>query len=395
MRLIACGLQQILKNTNHTFDPMRIITLFIILCLFGCTSTKIIDFSQRVAVSGQVTHTGVIDCFEEGLSYDGGTTMVYCETSAALLMGDKILLGIDKPVPGEKLSPVFTVPVALLEEKMIAMEQLNYITAAPFREMQKIEAFAKGTDSLVFATTAFDRIRSKPDWDSYNSLVSWSKADFSDLQYVLPMQEGDITSSKLLRSSIQNSLKNEEFPNGPDYFKIEAMVVLPGNRMIFGVRETGKSYQDFSYGFILLETTFEKTSFGIAPAPNFKKVYEYKPEVNGRKLGISDLTYHAATNTLIVLTSYETPGDERTKDMASYLWVLPVQRMERGDAPIQVMNGDQPLEIPHKGEGLCLLNDRTVFIIHDEDRKESRVDLDGKVIIKKPNQTVFSIVKLK
>lgn len=389
------GLQQYSKNTNYTSNQMRIFTLSLLLLLFSCTPTKIIDFNQQATVSGKVTHTGIIDCFEEGLSYDGGTTMVYCETSAALLMGDKILLGIDKPVPGEKLSPVFTVPIGQLEEKVIAKEQLNYITAAPFREMQKIEAFAKGNDSLIFATTAFDRIKSTPDWDSYNSLVSWSKADFSDLQYILPIQEGSVTSSKLLRSSIQNALKNETFPNGPPYFKMEAMAVLPGNRLIFGVRETGQSYQDFTYGFTLLETTFEKTSLGISPAPNFKKVYDFKPEVNGRKLGISDLTYHPATNTLIVLTSYETAGDEKTKDLASYLWILPVQRMERGEAPMPVMDGDKPLEIPYKGEGLCLLNDRTIFIIHDEDRKESRVDLDGKVITKKPNQTVFSIVRLK
>ncbi len=377
------------------FRIMRIITFFILFFVLSCTAPTFINFSERTEVQGRVTHTGIIDCFEEGLTYDG-TLPVYCETSAALLLGDKILLGIDKPVPGEQLSPVFTIPVDVLKEKQITKEKLTYITTTPFREMQKIETFAKSNDTLAFASTAFDRIRSSPDWDSYNSLVNWGKPDFSDIAYVLPIQEGNVTSSKLLRSSIQAALKNEAFPDGPPYFKIEAMTILPRNRLVFGIREFGKSYQDFSYGLTLLETSFEKTAFGIAPAPNFKKIYEFKPEINGRSLGVSDMFWHAASNSLLVLTSYEGTGDEKNKDMYCYLWILSEQRLHKGESPVLVKNMDnQPLEIPYKGEGLCLLDNRTLLIVHDEDRRDSRINLDGKTITKKPNQTIFSIVRLK
>ncbi|HMO40643.1 MAG TPA: hypothetical protein PKC76_15960 [Saprospiraceae bacterium] len=376
--------------------PYKIwIILYITLCFTACnTASKVINFSERAAISGKVTHTGLIDCFAEGLSYDGGVP-VYCEASAVVKTGETLLIGIDKPVPGEQLSPVFTIPVDQLKEKQIAQSKVNYILAEPFREMQKIEAFTVTPDNRFFATTAFDRIRSKPDWDSYNSIATWTQDDFSDVAYVLPIENEGVTSSKVLRSSIKNALKNEAFPDGPPYFKIEAMTALPGNRILFGVRELGESYEKFSYTFTLLEATYDMSSFGVAPAPEFRKIYAFQPEVNGRKLGISDMIYHAASNALIALTSYEGSGDEKTKDMATYIWVLPMARLERGEAPILVQDGNQPLEIAHKGEGLVMLDDNTLFIVHDEDRKESNVALAGGTVRKKPHQAVFSIVQLK
>lgn len=376
---------------------MRYISLLILFIIFfSCSTPKgtAPTYVGRTSVSGKVTHTGVIDCFEEGLMYSTEAA-VYCETSAVLKMGDKLLIGIDKPVPGATLSPVFSVPISTLEEKEIAKEQLQYITAEPFRDISKIEAFANVGDSLFFCSTAFDRIRDTPEWDSYNSLLTWQSDDYSDLGYVLPEQNGDMTSSKLVRFSLQKALASTEFPEGPAYFKIEALVALPGDRLIFGVREIGESYQAFDYTFTLVETTFQRGSFGIMPDANFKKIYEFKPEVNGRKLGLSDMTYDATTNSVIALTSYEGSGDEATKDMASYLWVLPLSLMQNNTTPLPVMDGDKPLEIPYKGEGIVMLDSRTAFVLHDEDRKISSIKLGNEIIMKKPHQAIFSIVKLR
>ncbi len=373
----------------------NILLSLVVLILAGCTVPRgAINFAERTSVDGRVTRTGIIECFEEGLSYDNGMP-VYCEASAVMKIGDELLIGIDKPVPGEALSPVFTLPIRALDEKEITKTQLSYVLEAPFREASKIEAFANAGDSLFFCTTAFDRIRDTPEWDSYNALLTWESADYSDLGYVLPEQNGDVISSKLVRFSLQKALANAQFPDGPPYFKVEGLVILPGDRLIFGVREMGESYQKFDYTFILVETTFKRSSFGIMPEANFRKIYEFKPEANNRLLGLSDLTYQPSSNSLIALTSFEGTGDEATKDMFSYLWVLPLNKLAQNSPPIPVLTNGQPLEIPHKGEGLVMLDDRTAFVLHDEDRKMSQVETGGKTIEKKPNQAVFSIVKLR
>ncbi len=374
---------------------MRYFLPLLILLLQGCAAPKFINFSERAEVRGKVIHTGIIECFDEGLTYDNQTP-VYCEASAALLIGDKILLATDKPVPGEKRSPVFTIPVDQLKSKSIGRDKVSYVSSEVFRQMQKIEAFAHDGGKVFFASTAFDRVRSTPEWDTYNSLVSWSEADFSDAFYLLPTQNGDMVSSRLLRQAFQRALRNDEFPEGPPYFKIEALAVLPGNRLIFGVREIGKSFQNFTYTCTLIETTFETSLSGVRLMPEFRKIYEFAPEVNGRRLGVSDLAYYPAGNSLLVLTSYEADGDEKTKAMASCLWALPLARMANGEKPMLVKNADNtPLEIPYKGEGLCVLNGRTVFIVHDEDRKESSLTIEGRTVVKKPHQTIYSIVEFK
>ena len=372
----------------------RMLIFLVVLLLLGCDTTrKAINFAERTSVSGKVLRTGVIECFEEGLRYEAGVP-VYCEASAVLKRGDELLIGIDKPMP-DKPSSVFSLPVSAIGAKEISKEQLQYISSEPFKNVSKIEAFANAGDSLFFCSTAFDRIRDTPEWDSYNSLLAWQSEDYSDVRYVLPEQNGNVMSSKLVRFSLQKALANEQFPGGPPYFKVEALAVLPGNRLIFGVREMGESYQNYDYTFTLVETTFRRSAFGLMPDANFKKVYEFEPAINGLKLGISDLTYQAASNSLIALTSFEGTGAEQTRQMASFLWILPMHRLDDNTTPMPVMADGEPLQIPYKGEGIIMLDNRTIFILHDEDRKESYVDLGDQTITKKPNQAVFSIVKLR
>jgi len=372
----------------------RVLFFLAVLLLWGCDTTrKAINFAERTSVNGKVLRTGVIECFDEGLSYDAGVP-VYCEASAVLKRGDELLIGIDKPMP-DKPSSVFALPLSAIEAKEVTQEQLRYISSEPFKNVSKIEAFANAGDSLFFCSTAFDRIRDTPEWDSYNALLVWESADYSDVGYVLPEENDNVMSSKLVRFSLQKALANDEFPDGPPYFKIEALTVLPGNRLVFGVREMGESYQNYDYTFTLVETTFRRSSFGLIPDGNFKKIYEFKPEVNGLKLGISDLTYQAASNSLIALTSFEGTGAEKSRQMASFLWVLPLNKLNDNTIPMPVLADGKPLQIPYKGEGIVMLDNRTVFILHDEDRKESSVDLGDQTIVKKPNQAVFSIVKLR
>lgn len=364
--------------------------------LWNCTTTKPLDFNQLTPINAKIVRTGLLDIYPAGLKADS-INYVYAEASAAMKMGDQLLIAIDKPTPASA-SPVFTVPISeVLKGPAHKTYRINFIKLDPFSKVLKLEAFAKSpNDSIFFATTAFDRIRgSVADWDAYNALLTWQVADFSDVQYIAGTERNAITSSRDLRNSIQRALPTSQFPDGAPYFKIEALVVLPGNRLIFGVRELGESYLKFDYTFTLLETTFTKSRMGVQIDPNFKKIYEFQPVVNNRKMGISDLVYHAATNSLLALTSYEEGVDEKAKVFFSSLWILPLSRLEKGEAPMPVSSRGKQLEMPYKAEGITLLDDRTLFIIFDEDRKDTEVRIDKEMLKKQPNQAIFSIVKIK
>jgi hypothetical protein len=374
---------------------MKYLFLFSILFLISCKTSQLTNLDNKTSVEAKVVQMGLLDAYPSGLKMDS-VNFVYAEASAALKMGDTMLIAIDKLTP-KGTSPVFTVPVADFDQATITNNQVKYVTTAPFQQVVKIEAMTKSVnDSVFFATTAFDRIRGNAaDWDGYNALLTWQKPDFSDLAYVAGTERDGVTSSRDIRASIQKVLTTSQFPNGAPYFKIEALVALPGNRLIFGVREIGESYQKFDYSFTLLETTFKLVKGAVQIDPNFKKVYQFQPVVNGRKMGIADLVYHAASNSLIALTSYEELGDEKTKQLTSSLWVLPVDKMQRGEAPIPLWNKGKQIEFLHKGEALALLDDRSLLVIFDEDRKDSQVMLSRKTVQKQPHQVIYVVVKIK
>lgn len=373
---------------------MKNLLFVILLFLVGCKTTQLADIANKTSVEAKIVRTGLLSAYPSELKADS-INYVYAEASAAVKIGDQILMAIDKPTPA-KVSPVFTVPAIAFDQENVARNQVTYVMTAPFPQVMKIEAMTKSPDeSVFFATTGFDRVRgSSADWDGFNSLLAWHKKDFSDVQYVNSSERNGVKSSRDLRASFQKALITSQFPNGAPYFKIEALVVLPGNRLIFGVRELGESYQKFDYTFTLLETTYTDTKEGVQVNPTFKKIYEFKPIVNGNMTAISDLLYHAPSNSLIASTSREEGTDEKTKTFAAYLWILPMAKVEKGEAPIPVMSGGKQLEINYKGEGLTWLDNRTLFMICDEDRKDSQVMMGGKMITKQPNQAVFVIIKL-
>lgn len=371
-----------------------LLVLSVGLLLGSCSGTRVLDMSGSKTITADIVRTGLLNIYQYGLKADS-VNFVYAETSAAMKMGDQILIAIDKPVPGS-FSPVFSVPVADVLKQPTYSNAINFISAAPFLNAQKLEAFAKSpNDSLFFATTAFDRIRgSSADWDGYNALLTWQKKDYSDVQYVAGTERNGVKSSRDLRTSIQKVLTTSQFPNGVPYFKIEALAVLPGNRLIFGVRELGESYQKFEYTFTLVEASYRLENGVVQLNPNFKKIYEFKPQVNGHQMGLSDLVYHAASKSLLALTSYEAGTDEKTKTLTSSLWVLPLSRIEKGETPLPVMSEGKQLEMLYKGEGLTLLDERTLFVIFDEDRKDSQVKIGQEMMTKQPHQAIYSILRL-
>ncbi len=378
--------------------PKKILYLLsLLLLLYSCRAIRT-NLDKVATIEGKVLHTGIIDCFEEGLLNPDGT-FVFCEASAVTKVDNRLLIAIDKPVPANKgLSTVFSVPLSEIHADKINRTHIQYALEQAFQNVIKIEALTQTPDKRFFATTAFDRIKSStPDWDGYNALLTWNSTEFENLQYLDSTTTGGFTSSKNLRKAFQKVLTTNAFPNGVPYFKIEALAALPGNRLIFGIRELGESYLKFDYTFTLIETSYTPTADGIVIHPDFKRIYDFQPFMEGQPLGISDLIYHADSKSLLALTSYEeSVADESKKKFYTYLWVLPLSKMTAQEAPLPIRTASgTALQIPYKGEGICFLDDKTLLIIHDEDRKPSTVRLAATTTTRQPHQAVYSIVRLK
>lgn len=373
------------------FIGSLLITFFL---LQSCSSLK--ELTSESTVRGNIVQYGLINGFPESTSNVDGST-AYCETSAVVNLGDRLLIASDKPSPNKDLSSVFSIPV--LNAYPAVVNEVKYENSSVLKNASKIESMAKSpATNLFFAATAFDRIKTdSPEWDTYNRLMYWQGDDVNDARVLFKTEDQGIQSSKNIREALHRVIRNRKYPRGVSYYKIEGLAVLKDNSILFGVRELGPAYTDFDYTFTIISTTYILSTNGIVINPDWKKIFEFDPTKDpniDQPLGLSSLEYHEPTNSLVAVTSYESDSGE----LASYLWMLPLDKRlsSARTKPILMLseNGD-PLKIPHKVEGFTFLNKNTLFLICDEDRSASKVATPEGSKVRKPHQAVFGIVKIK
>ena len=370
--------------------------LLILILFFGlqsCSTVKVVTSESKV--TGTVEQFGLINGFPAGTKNVDGS-LAYCETSAVINLGDRLLIASDKPAPNSDVSAAFSIQVESTFPSVIT--DVKYETSPVLNNSTKIESMAKSpATDLFFAATAFDRIKTdSPEWDTYNRLVYWEGENPENARVLLKSEDQGIVSSKNIREALHRVIRNRKYPNGVSYFKIEGLAVLKDNSILFGVRELGPNYENFDYTFTILSTSFIQSSSGIVINPDWKKVFEFTPSRDTRinkNIGLSGIEYHEATNSLIALTSYEKEGEASE----SFLWVLPMEkRLSYRTKPILMMGEDgKPLTLPFKAEGLTFLNKNTLFIICDEDRMATKVITNTGEMERKPHQGVFAIIKIK
>lgn len=368
--------------------------LFLIATMQSCASIK--KITSESEVTGSIEQVGLFNGFPKGTTNADGT-LAYCESSAVIHAGNRLIIASDKAAPNDEVSSVFSIPLSSTYPNTI--KEVDYITSTNLNTSSKIESFAKSplTD-IYFAATAFDRIKpDSPEWDTYNRLIYWTGTQTADARVLFRTEDQGVISSKSIREALHRVIRNRKYPGGVSYYKIEGLAVLKDNRILFGVRELGPSYQDFDYSFTIVTTTFIQSSSGIVINPDWGKVFEFDPSKDSRinkPLGLSSLEYHEATNSIIALTTYESEAEA----FESYIWMLPLdKRLSNRTKPVLVLDAaGKPLKIPHKAEGLAPLDKNTLFIVCDEDRALSKIQSrDGGELIREPHQGVYAIVKIK
>ncbi len=409
-------------NRHLIFKGLLILSFF----------TALQSCSERASTTAYVLKEGYIDCFPEGLSYSSTKNAkgskkprpVTAEISGVAYYHNRLILLNDKPIPGT--TPLMTIPY----DKAFIHQRIKHIGNENVRKARKLEDVTLSPDlKYMFMITAFNRINNKNfKRDSYNMLFYRKLQD--DLKGYdevvdLTLREGYV-SSLPLRKKIKKALKSKIYPDGPPYFKVEAIAAIPGNRLLIGIRAMGKSYKKFNYTITIIGATYALYTEKEKKKPRkewkehfhftgsgFKVLYRFNPyKYEGLlelPIGLSSMEYDFFNDRLLLLTSYENnaiDGDlkvESDEDVGGYLWSLPMQDFELNLPPELVMEEveqggitkKRPLHFAHKAEGITVLDPSTVFIIHDDDRRMGRAKITNPrtQFSRKHNQAAYSIVR--
>ncbi len=340
--------------------------------LAGCASTP-----PTSVIQASVIAESMIDCFPAGaLETDG--TPYFCEASAAVIAGDRLLVASDKALPqGTPLISIRRDGYRLLSD------DLKPIMAPLPRAARKIEGLTRSADGQhVFASTAFDRYDPKsPRFDTYNVLLAWPANQPEKAQLLASQTRDGATSSLPVRRALEDHL-------GVPYFKIEGLMALPGNRLVFGVREAGRSFSDFSYRIQLVEVQYGVDAQGtISLKPGMRTLLDFKPDGQDKLaagIGLSSVEFEPSRSRIYFTTSHETGNA-----LGAYLWQISLADLDSGGLPTIVRDGKgNPLHFDNKAEGIAVIDAHHLLIIHDDDR------VTGGKHQRQPHQAVYSVVEI-
>ncbi|MBU0494133.1 MAG: LysM peptidoglycan-binding domain-containing protein [Chloroflexi bacterium] len=345
------------------------------------------------SASARIIDRGVVGCFASGLQDDEGNP-INCETSAVAYDGTNVIMASDKPIPCDACSPVFAVTYA---DNTLDTASRTYYTAQPFVDAIKYEDMTVTPDNqYVIATTGFDRVRSDSSWNGYNTMLVWPKGNPDAVKVVAPSTVDGVTSSVGLRARFAQALKNDQFPDGMPYFKVEGLAATPGNKLLFGIREQGASYEDFTYVTKFVQASYTIASDGtLTLGDDFAVVYEHSPVLR-QTVALSSIEYDRYGDRLYLLTSYETASTD--EGLGGYLWTLSMSDLGAGNAPRLVFKDVlTPLTFAHKAEGVTVISANRVLVIHDDDRVLGRDDVTNPEtqFHREANQGAYTLVEFR
>jgi hypothetical protein len=340
--------------------------------LAGCASTAPTSGTHASAIA-----ESLVDCFPAGaLEADG--TPYFCEASATVIAEDRLLVASDKMLP--QGTPLISIR---RDGYRLVSSDVKPIMAQLPRSARKVEGLTRSADGQhIFASTAFDRYDPKsPRFDTYNVLLAWPAGQPEQAQMLSAQTRDGTTSSLPLRRALEDHL-------GVPYFKIEGLMALPGNRLVFGVREAGRSFSDFAYRIQFVEAGYAVDGQGLVSLrPGLRTLLDFKlGELHKLPagLGLSSIEYEPERNRVYFTTSHET-GNK----LGAYLWQISLADLDKGGQPTIVLDDKgNPLHFDNKAEGIAIIDARHVLIIHDDDR------VTGGKHNRQPHQAVYTVVEI-
>jgi len=338
-------------------------------------SVGLITGCQQQAIRADLSQVDLLACVTAGADAKGKP--VTCESSAVAVIGDRVLIANDK-VPPAPDSSLVTIPLSALATPREAIP-VRPESPAWLANIRKIEEMAPSPDGqYTFVATAFDRdgATAGPDGLRYNNLLRFPNTDLDAASVIAGTEIDGISSSVILRAEIRRALITTELPEGPAYYKIEGLSILPGNRFVFGVREIGATFEKPSYTMILLAAGYGTDATGrmIVTSPFTR--YDLKLPANAPAgIGLSALSYDPERQGLFVAASLEKDEGE---PLQSFLYFIRQRDVARGKlVAVRDAATREPFAVPYKLEGLARLADGSLIGVCDEDRTLSPVTRNG------------------
>ena len=398
-RSVTSGLAHFLGSNDERFRRRpraarlcgrRIVVLLgVLVC-----ALVIVTFSQFRASGATIASEGVFDCFPSDLKPSDGRALS-CEASAVMTLDeDTLLIATDKNIAIPGFSQVFELPYVRNRDSSISFGNVSYRPLKAFQDVRKLEAFAS-TNNMRFAMSDFDwpPTQDSTEADPYNTFLFWSVRAPTDVRVAYRVERQGVVSSLPLREKFTRALADSQYPDGPPYFKIEGLAALPRDRLIFGVREVGESYEDFDFKYIVLVTKYEVRPNGLLFTEPVSKLLDFSTPVDLREsTGLSSIDYDFLTDRIYFLTSVEATGT-----LHGYLWMMSSDHLFESDKlPELVRKKDgSPLQFQHKPEGMTSIGKDLLFVVHDDDREETEVDTTTGVVTRKLHQSAYSVVDLR
>jgi hypothetical protein len=357
-------------------------------------------------VRGRITRTDFFECFPLGTKAADGNEAT-CETSAIVFDGRDVIVANDKPRGGGH-SDVFKLGFAAGDLVRAPLEELM---APALLAAKKYEDFALAPDGeTVFATTGFDRFDARNHAkDAYNVLLSWPAGAPQAAALIGESVAEGIASSVGLRAKLAAALNAHAARNDLTYFKVEGLAAIPGDRLLFGIREAGQHFSRFEYTIRIVSVGYGLDDGRVVLGDDFRVVYDQPTApLNaqvGKSVGLSSIEYDRFNDRVYLLTSYEQnpvgreQGDE---DIGAFLWTLPLAAFDGAPGPAVAPalvrdQGGLPLVFAHKAEDLTPIDARHLLVIHDDDRVTGRptvTDPRTQFATRTQNQGYYSLVEL-
>ena len=352
--------------------------------------------------------SGYLECPQQLRKSTSGKT-IYCDVSAAVYSRNQktVYFASDwwKTVKSSKL-----MSIQWENGTPLPATRRHHSESNAFTGIEKIEAMTRTEDNLIFiASGAFTHSAETgySDWATINNIVYWQNGKVSQATRPDLLINGSTLPAKninaeefsyYLRNGMLNALRTKY--SDTNFFKIEGLSILPGNRLAFGVREIGAHYLQTRFKNIILTTDYRIDSGQLTIGTQFSLQYDFPLNASynlAGSVGLSSIEYDFKRRLLYMTTSYEKgSGDE---DIGTYLWVLPNNSSNKLLKPRLVRhNSSAPYHFAHKAEAMTIDDQGRVILIADDDkvlgRKKSEVLFPDRQFSRHPWQAAYIVLKV-
>ncbi len=359
----------------------------------------------------------VIECFPSGTTKASGKPAT-CELSGVTAAGGELIFANDKSIPGPSRSTMLGYGASEQYQHMPAGLPTRYLRSEVVSQVRKLEDLTTTADgAMVIATTAFDRPNSETKKNG-NALIYWPTKTpaAARLKKKVRIDGGN---KQEVRQCLRAALADDDFPEGPPYFKVEGLSTVPKGRLFIGVREQGQSYRDFAYTITLVELHYTVSDDGASARLRLHGPCQRILHIDGAELAaadhrldapvaVSSLAFDAERSSLIVLASFET--EATVEGLGGYLFEISASRLggeltlgslallgeSQGPNPAARMSF-RPLSFSHKPEGVVPLPSGRLLVVYDDDRVTGSFRVGGAngdiTQVRALNQSYYSVLK--